>query len=36
MKDLDLNHVNWITEQVIKIREELKEELNRITEEDEQ
>jgi hypothetical protein len=34
MKDLDINQVDWITDQVIKIREELKEELNRIEEEE--
>ena len=34
MKDSEINHVDWVTEQVVKIREELKEELNRIEEEE--
>ena len=34
MKDSEINYVDWVTDQVIKIREELKEELNRIEEEE--
>jgi len=36
MKDPTLNDIDWVTEQIIKIREALKEELNRIDEEEKQ